>query len=301
MRILRFFILFFLVLVIVGVSGFLIMREVLLAKAESEIRSAIRKMDTVAYSRSQYNNACLRRGGSGGQRISSVELRFTDDTNYQIVAICEYYASEPIIVSSFTLPYFVKKMPGEAGLIWDPTGKSGFYLSMWGVEKTIILDGTDFISQRGVQKIDGNRPQASCQGFGYSCCDAVTQAGTGDTMSIANDCPSSCFLQCEPRPVVLRMYSDPPPDIRTKVVTVSPGTLVSIFYTMDTGLGKEIEVTVDFGDGQREIVKESEGSVSHTYTCATATCDYVATIQAIDAFAHKSAMTTTSSMTVRVQ
>ncbi len=301
MRVLRSFILFFLFIILVSVSGFLIAREVLLAKAASDIRTAIRSMEKVAYTRSEYANECIRKGGISGQSVSSVELRFMTEKEYRVVAVCEYFRNEPIFVTSYTLPQFVEKIPGEAGLIWDPTGKSGIQLSMWGLEKTIILDGTDFIVHRGLKEIDGNRPPAVCQGFGYTCCDGVTEVGVGEAMSAAGDCPESCFLKCESRPVVLRLYSDPPPDLRTKITTISSGTEVSFFYTIDSGQGEQVDVTVDFGDGQKQVVSEAEGIVTHAYQCATAACEYTATVQASDAFARKSVITPVSSLLVRVQ
>ena len=301
MRILRFFGVFSLLLIGLSLGGFLFLREVLLVKATSDIKTAVRKMELATSSQSQYTDACIRRGGSSSRPIAAVELRFVDDTNYEVDAICEYFSDEPIVIATYVLPYFVKKVPGEAGLIWDSTGRSGIHLEMWGAKKTILLDGNEVAVLRGAQTIDGNRPAATCEGFGYSCCDPVTQVGSGELMTTANNCPATCFPVCESRPVVLRLFTDPPPDIRNKVVGIAPDSPVTIFFNVDVGQSKQAEVTVNFGDGQQQVLNQTEGSVSHVYSCGSDVCEYLVTIQAMDEAARKSAVTSISSMTVRVQ
>lgn len=301
MRVLRFFSFFVIVLSIVGVIGFFVAREVLLFVATANLENSTKRMGLVAHSRSEYAQQCARKGATTSQSIDSVQLRFVSDTEYDIVVVCQYFANDPIFVSRHTLPLLVKKIPGEGGLIWDVGGRSGIQLTALGGNRTVILDGSEYLVSRGLHPVDGNKPEATCGGFGYMCCDSTTQLGTGPVLSSASDCPSACHQTCEARPVALRLYSDPPPDLQTKIVSGSPNTSITFFYTIDPGQAKSLSATIDFGDGERQTIEDNEGTFTHSYQCAQQFCEYKATIYGEDEFGRRSAITPVSTLTIHIQ
>lgn len=299
MRILRFLGMFAVVALLLSLGGFFVAREALMFKATYDIEEAVKQMETVDAAKFRYQQNCVRKAG-GNAQIQSVELHFSNDQEYSIVALCEYFSNEPVLIETFSLPRFIKKVPGESGLIWDPDGRSGIQLEIWGLTKTFILDGQELLKMRGDHPVDGNQPAASCGGFGFQCCDQVTEIGSGKSVS-AVDCPQHCSSTCQSRPVVLRMYSDPPPDYQTKTLTIRPGTQVTISFIIDPGQSESVETTVDFGDGQRQTVPEVEGVVNHVYQCGREQCEYTATVQAVDEQGQPSIITSIATTNIKVE
>ncbi len=299
MRTIRFFVTSLLLGLFLALFAFLILREALLYMATQQMKEAVNEMDKISRSGVEVRQQCAQLGGTG---IRTIQTRFINSTKYQIEAICEFGSNDPIVVQSEVLPLWVKKVPGESGLIWDERGVSGVAFEIFGRESTVVLDANELEVTQGKKEFLGNKPAAMCAGYGYMCCDPVTSIGQGTALSQAMDCGRDCYVSCQARPVVLRFYADPAPDARTKTISLTRGSAVSYYYTIDPGDQKSIqEVVIDFGDGQLQQFTEKEGLVTHTYECAMAQCLYTATVVATDNNGNSSIITPVSTLQVQVQ
>ena len=303
MRTLKFFLRFAIIIVTLGVTGFFAGREILLFAATTQLKNDLKNMGVLSYRESEYSVSCKQKGGRNevGSAVSHLQLRFSSPSEYVVEVICQYFSNDPIILKSVKLPWMVTKVPGESGAIWDPDGISGFQIGILNRYATILLDGEQIVVQQGKKPIDGNHPISICSGYGYACCDGVTQIGQGEVLSEAVDCPEQCFASCQPRPVVLRFSSDPAPDLKTKVVTISKNTPVSFFFVIDQGDAESISTQIDFGDGLNELSSEVEGLIAHTYQCQLPICEYLATVVATDEIGQASIITPVSSLKVIVK
>lgn len=303
MRTFRFFFRFLFILIMLSLAIFFGGREILLFVATTQLKSDLKYMENLSYRESEYSLQCKQKAGRNdvGSAVQHVQLRFSSPSEYVLEAICTYFSNDPIILKRAKLPWMVTKVPGESGAIWDPSGLSGFQIGIFGRFSTLFLDGMEIVVKQGKQVIDGNHPISICAGYGYTCCDAVTQIGQGEVLSEAIDCPEQCFASCQPRPVVLRFSSDPAPDLKTKVLMVNKNQPVSFFFVIDEGNASTVSAQIDFGDGTQELSYETEGLVSHTYQCVLPSCEYLATVVATDQDSQSSIITPVSSLKVVVE
>lgn len=302
MRTLQSFISYLTLILLVGGLSYLIGREVLLIKAGADLQNLVAQMERIDRSRGEYEFKCRQKGGaSATDVIQAIQIRFLDSNEYVMEVVCQFFASDPIIVTKKKLPIYVTKVPGESGIIWDVTGRSGISLEALGTYRTLIVDGVDVSFRRGLQAIDGNKPPSVCQGFGYKCCDAITEIGEGQTLSEVRDCTQNCFQACRPRPLVLKFSSDPAVDLQAGFVEIAKDTPISFYYVVDPGEATSITQTIDFGDGNREQRAEIEGMVTHSYSCPINECRFTATLQAEDQHGTSSVITRVSTIEVVVR
>jgi hypothetical protein len=266
------------------VSG-LIAREVLLFWGVQQIKLAENKMEVSAGARlkSEYDGKCREKaGGRAGSNVRNFQVRFTSDKEYQVEAVCQLFSNDPIIIQEYKLPPFVTKVPGQAGLVYDPQGLSGIILEVYKRKTTLLLEGENLRVMQGAHQIAGVQPQATCAGFGYACCTMETEQGEGDVLRQASDCPTTCYLACMPRPSVLKFTSDPNPDLSSRVVNLPKGSAITFYFVTDPGKTNRATTQIQFGDGQFKEFLEEEGNYTHQYQCALVECRFTAQLVVTD-------------------
>ncbi len=284
MRVFRFLFISFIVLSVVAAIGLLIGREALLIWGMSNLRSSVTRMKSSAANLGPLITECQKRGGTEltSAAVDRIQLRFTSDREYQIEAICDRFLLDPIMLGSGALPPLLQKKPGTSGLIWGE-GSSAVTLTVGGRQRSLVLEnGITSYTNQAVNIPLGNGPITSCQGYGFKCCALESTQGIGDQIAQANDCPRSCFSACVSRPVILSFTSDPFYEPATRVVTVAPGDPVVFAFVVDKGSAKNTTTTIEFGDGQNQVFETTEGEIAHQYTCASATCEFTASITSLD-------------------
>lgn len=304
MRVLTLFIKYSIMLAVFLLVSGVVAREVLLFVATQQVRQAINKMDLIIRSGTntgaEYDTQCRsKNGGAGG--VGSVELRFLNDQKFYIAVVCEYFKNDPVIAQQYTFVPFVKKVPGQAGLIWDPNGKSGFSVEVFGRKSSIILDGKKVLIKQGAIAETVNQPQSTCQGFGYACCSPEIEVGIGNVFSNVTDCPSSCFSQCVGRPSVLKFSADPGFDVKNRMVTTGKNVPLTFYFVTDPGVAKTATTTINYGDGKNDTFAESDGTTTHEYECLQAQCQYQATVSVTDDAGQTSAVVPIGTITVMVR
>jgi hypothetical protein len=179
----------------------------------------------------------------------------------------------------------------------DP--QSGVRLKAFGREIGIGVRDKMTVSLKATDSL-GTPLLTTCSGYGYSCCDEVTEAGVGDTYPAAVDCPKNCSAVCRQRPVVLSLMTDPVADVAKRVVRISSGQAVAFTYQMSIPLHKKFRGIFSYGDGTQEELTTASGLLNHTYSCTTSVCRYQAVIQFITDENISSVNTSLSSVTVEV-
>lgn len=302
MRILSFLFKSFIVLTILGVAGFFIGRELLLYSGTAQLRNATVQLRQVAQNRSPYIVECQKRGATDltVDVIEKIQLRFSDSRAYSVEVLCRHLSLDPIIVSEHTLPLFVTKVPGTSGLVWD-SGMNAVGLELWGRTKTFVLEGTDFSSTNAEANVLlASGPITTCEGYGYSCCGSESAEGVGNQITIAQDCPRTCYQQCVSRPVVLSFSTDPYFDITTRLLEISPEQEVTFSYVADFGGSTKATVIIDFGDGNQQEFDTTQGTTTHAYSCTKRGCQYSAQLKIVNNEKVESVPTTISQVQINV-
>lgn len=280
MRILRFLAISSVVMLMLSLVVGLIGREALLVWGVATMRTEVSKLRQISKKPAAYSSQCLQKGvqpDEDAPLIESYQLRFVSDTEFVTEVVCRQFRLDPIRVSSGQLPWFVRKVPGSSGLIWGQDS-SAVELEVLGRHRTVLVEATELLYDRpGLVRL-GEGPVASCQGYGFSCCELNTQQGMGDQLNGVTDCPRTCFRSCLSRPVVLSFSSDPFPDPQTRVAVATVGEPVTFSYVTDVSMVDVPIITIVFGDGAEQVVTEPVGSVGHSYQCATAMCQFQARV-----------------------
>jgi hypothetical protein len=302
MRILK---LIFFSLLFIGLTSaavFFIGREFLLTMGTSAMRSSLKEVASVSKNSGIYAAECRKKGivELDESSIKSIQLRFTSDTEYQIEVICRQFSLNPIIVKSSELPQFVRKTAGFSGVVWGDD-LSGVAIESWGKVKSV------FVEERGIylgtlEDVQGAiGPLTSCEGQGFVCCQADTTFGQGDQLSNVNDCPQSCYSSCVRRPVILSVSTQPFFDLKTRILTATKGEQIVVAYVTDPAGSKELDLTINFGDGESQHMSEYADSVVHTYNCNKQSCRYNLEVTAINEDGIEAARTSITRVTVIVQ
>ena len=244
------------------------------------------------------------------------QIRFTSDTEYVLEVVCPGYTFAPIILGKGKLDRFISKVPGTSGILLGEA-RTGVELAAFAdvqkqvntwlnrnfpyIEKTksVVLENNQFIVVQSNEDL-GAGPIASCEGFGYQCCQPDSQIGVGNNMPGLVGCEKTCYSACASRPVVLSFTSNPFYDIKDRTVRISGNESVDFAYVIDPGAAKSGSVLLDFGDGKSDQASELTGLLSHSYTCASSSCQYSAVLKAIDNVGVESAQTQISQIRVIV-
>lgn len=266
MRVLKFLVSSLLVVGVICVLAALATREALLASSVSQMKDALRLLKSVE-EKGEYASNCLGLGAVPDEngRVYTGQLRFTSDTEYVLEVICNQFWLNPIQVKADQLKPLVKKLPGQAGIIWGDS-LSGITLSIMGrssqifvLEREIVTaaaDSYDFVNE-------SVGPVASCSGYGYGCCLDDSQQGSGTQLEGVTDCPKSCFSQCQERPVVLSFHTQPFYDTATRTLTIANGDSVSFSYVVsDTQTDKLAKPGTSFSETTDETGATVDAQVS---------------------------------------
>ena len=302
MRILKLIFFSILFIGLLGFGGFFIWREFLLTMGTTAMKNSLKEVASIAKNSGTYSAECRKKGiiDLNESSIKSIQLRFTSDTEYQIEVICRQFSLDPIIVKSGELPNFVKKTAGFSGVIWGDQF-SGVAIESFGKSKSVFVeDGSIYLGT--LDEVQGaSGPITSCQGQGFTCCQPETTFGQGDQLNNVNDCPQSCFSSCVSRPVILSVSTQPFFDLKTRILTATKGEEIIVAYVTDPANSKELDVTIDFGDGQSQHMTEFAGDVAHKYDCSQQSCKYNLEVTAINEAGIEAARTSITSVTVIVQ
>lgn len=288
--------------VLVGI-GFFVSREVLLQIAISQLKSDTAQMRSIARNTGAYIQNCQRQGTTGisGQFIDAIQLRFISDTEYVVEVVCSELRITPIEVLSNSLPMMVEKVPGSSGLTWgvEPSAVS---LAIWGRQRSLGIEEESIVPALSPAEVGtAMAPPTSCEGFGYTCCQQELTIGTGELISRAQDCPQTCYQQCQDRPIVLSVTTQPFYDQATRTVTVQRGQPLQAGFVIDAQGLENVATTLNFGDGATQNFTEINGTASHTYQCSAPSCTYTLSVSAEDSSGISSAQTPLSQIKVVVQ
>lgn len=302
MRVLKFIFTSLLFIVVVGLGGGFVAREFILTTGVSNMKNSLRKVAEVSKNSGTYAAECRKKGiiELDESSIKTIQLRFTSDTEYQIEVICSQFSLDPIIVETGELPNFVKKTDGFSGIVWGDD-LSGVAIESFGKQKSVYVENYSIYLGTFADVQNSLGPLTSCEGHGYTCCSLDTTIGTGDQLTRVSDCPQNCYEACVNRPVVLSVSTQPFFDLKTRVLTVNKGGQVVVAYVLDPADSKELDVTINFGDGDMEHLSEFSGDVLHTYNCAQESCTYNLQVTAINEKGIEAAQTSITRVTVIVQ
>lgn len=244
---------------------------------------------------------------SGKQPIPAYQLRFTDDTHYLIEAVCaDDLLTESVLVAEGELSWGVGKQAGYSGMRFlvprkrengeeERVPQVGQVALTWRdlVQARIGFNEGSFTTEYGFTRVERNEvleargnvaAVAACAGWGFSCCDAVTEVGEGRAETVGvSDCPGSCHEVCLARPIVLFFNTDPGLTPDSRQLELSGGEALVLFsYATQDYDGQVKQVTVDFGDGEEFTSTNAKDTLSHTYRCSSLFCRFAVSLSAVD-------------------
>ena len=257
-------------------------REVLLWYARVQLAGEVEKLRTVAKNSNEYALMCKSTFTFAEDTfaLAGVQIRFLDDHTYQSEVVCAQRARDPIPLRSGSLPYGVARKPGSSGLLFVVGSPAHTLVELTFLWRTIQYSVIDVSAKE--KNVD--YPVAACAGWGYACCDTVTQVPKGIAPpGDVSDCRSSCYSACQNRPIILSFRSDPPAPFDTRTVRLINGQHQATLAYIVAGSDAPIKsVIIDFGDGATQRLTEERDSVSHDYVCTQPSCQYTASITATD-------------------
>lgn len=258
-----------------------------------------------------YAAECGSKGSSRDERgrVHFTQLRFLDDSNFVVEAICNQMEHAPIEITQASLPPFVSRELGKSGWRWPEAGVIHFSLYKREYAVLVADETIDTIYKRA-PAVEGSGPPGACVSFGYRCCDSNIQQGVGSLATTALDCPEQCYADCEDRPLILSFSTQPYYNKLDRVLeikakepvvfsfVVSPNqeasfagyidsddpiensiATIEMLFTKETE--EVLQVTLDFGDNEQELFTGSRGQVQHQYQCAANECLFEATLKVV--------------------
>lgn len=309
-RTLRYFFLFNALALIVAICGILVAKVVLLKLASSQVSKATLELERNRFARTVHTH-CQALGafdsGTDQYTVVTQHVRFTSDTEYVQEGVCPGFSLAPIELGTFELPAFTSKVAGSSGIVTGQDAESGIELQVFAREvervaqfvpptitaalsdifvgkKSVVLSNGKIVSGIPVEFLATAGPQSTCSGFGYSCCDVISELGVGQTYARATDCPNNCYSQCDALPVILSFNTSPTLSLRDRSVSIAKNETVTFSYVLDVPDGDQLLGTLDYGDGTSTPVLDAEATVSHMYSCPTTRCTYTAqlTVATVD-------------------
>jgi hypothetical protein len=298
MRFVKMFLMFLLVGVVIIASGILMVFEGRLWWVGNKLSDdflAVKRL--VNQESNRYRKDCIVEGAmvfgkeneTPKSSVLGFRLRFTDEANYVIEAVCRESSIEPIILQRGSLGFGIKKLAGS-GLMYPLESESVSALVLIGdeyVAREVGIMGTELVSRlvdpKNWRRADTDAPETVCEGWGKVCCDPATQVGNNDPEERVLDCRGQCYASCQNRPIVVYFNSDPVLDMASRQLKIQGSTVEVSFgfeiIDQDSQIGK---ITLDYGDGEIFVAKNNQEIVRHTYTCQQDSCEYLAKIEAVD-------------------
>lgn len=287
--------------ILAGIS-FLVGREIFLVLGVTQIRTSLSLLRQIDKNPKAYGQQCRQKGVTvDSDVLSSLQLRFISSNEYVVEVVCSQFSMDPIVIETKKLPQFVKKLPGNTGIVWGESA-SGIGLEVFGRKRAIVVEKQEiFYSPVDDRLSYGVGPSSSCQAYGFQCCQLETQLGLGDQYNGVNDCPLTCFSSCQSRPLVLSFTSDPFIDLETRVTTIGSGDSVTFSYVVNPFVADNIAtVELDTGDGQTFQSTQLTGTFDHTYECQNMPCRYPARIKVVNSAGVESADLSVNNILIEV-
>lgn len=285
MQFLRLFFTALLAVVGAGLVLFFGGREVFVFLARASLSGEVSGLRTLKAFPKNYFSQCAEMYSRLGSQssLAGFQIHFLDAKNYQVEAVCSYDTTQPIVIKSKTLPFYVSKLPGSSGIFlgMETFAPSSFDIDIFGRKTTIKLSPVEGELVNEVPVF----PVSMCEGWGYQCCVEDSEVSSGHVVEDgAIDCPGSCAPICQKRPVIFSFNAAPSFNATSRTATITSGTTVELAYVFGDSDGKVTSATVDFGDGSRSEVPvtTNSGIVKHTYVCNTSQCLYTAKLTLID-------------------
>lgn len=284
MQFLRLFFTALLAVVGAGLVLFFGGREVFVFLARANLSQEVSELRTLKVFPKNYFSQCAEMFSRLGSEssLAGFQIHFLDAKNYQIEAVCSYDTTQPIVIKSKTLPFYISKLPGSSGIFlgMETFAPSSFDIDVFGRKTTIKLSPIEgeLVDTATVY------PLSACEGWGYQCCDEDSEVSSGEVTEDAIDCPGSCSKVCSKRPVIFSFNASPSFNATTRTVVIPSGTTVELAYVFGDSDGKITSATIDFGDGSRSEVPvtTNSGMVKHLYVCNSSQCLYTARLSLID-------------------
>lgn len=311
MRVIKFFIISLLSLIVASFLFVFVGREFFLLLAKTNL-----KRDHQTIAKEVYASSCYQQFGENQNYWT--QIRFISDRDYNLEVVCEDFDQQPILIEAKKLPLFVHKVSNTSGLVLNEENYPSYLdLSCFQRQMTVYVEDQSFHTT-SLTKPDLDYqigPATACEAVNYQCCNAESQSGQGTDFNQATDCPKSCYESCLQRPMILAFNSSPPVN-DSRLVTIKSGLELEMSYVVgdsdaelfegqiadeaepslmekiqvlfdqekdqNTVAVKPITVRVDYGDGQFFESNDLQQSLSHVYTCNSNLCLYEAEISAVD-------------------
>lgn len=314
MRILKFFFLALIWILVISFSVFFLGREMILFFGAGVIKNSYNSLLKRNFSR-----LCVEQFSYGQDYFT--QIRFTSNKEYHLEVVCSDFTASPILIESKKLlPLLFKKSFGSGFVIDDRQLPSFIELGVLG--RNIYIYAEDQIihaNYLGFPDLDYDQgPESSCQAHNYQCCSTDLQSGLGQQITEVNDCPKSCYESCLLRPIFLSFNSRPAFEEFNRLVELRAGEALTLSYVLGNGKGdvfsgqldKNIKISpleqlqtifsgkkdsriaaeitlpvtikIDFGDGEIWESTNPQDSVDHVYNCQTQTCYFQVNIMAQD-------------------
>lgn len=271
------------ILVVLTIGAFavlvvaLLAREIALVAARQSLEQRLQYIKTVALNPREHRYNCPNTLPT--QTIEAAQLRFVNDTDYFVELVCRGQEFEPVRISEHSLPYMAKKKTGSSGIyapVSDELAPGKFSIEVYGRTADVVFGKKIPDADRTL----ASQPKTTCEGFGFTCCDSLTETMKGVSAGDrSTDCPSACAEQCVKLPTVLSFSAVGDFVTTTRVLTITKNTpTVEFGFRVQEG-GVPLEVIVlDLGDGTVQSIAPTEKSFMHTYACRTGSCTFDARI-----------------------
>lgn len=268
----------------VGLVAFFGGRELYVFYVRWGVLQSVNDIQNLVAFPGQYHTRCAEEFSNLGiaSGLNGFQIRFLDEKNYAIEAVCAYDTTKPIVIKKQTLPMFSKKLPGSSGILINigSPAPSQFRLDILGRTTAVVLEQKSDV----LEDTSAVYPISVCAGWGYQCCNAETEVAKKDVVTAdAIDCPQSCAPVCQKRPLIYSFNAAPSYNALTRTVNARSNAIVDFAYVIGDADGSITRATIDFGDGNVEDVPtQGSGRAEHSYLCPSSTCTYTAKLLLID-------------------
>lgn len=332
MRILKFFIVTSVIILVLGGLALLLGREIVLFLGSSMLASDYKKLNSKSYI-----EKCSTQYGYSQE--SWTQIRFTSNKDYNLEVVCEDFIATPIILETKKLPPLLFKSSTGSGFIIDER-ELPYWIEFKALGRSLfVYVEENQIHSNYLRKADLDYeagPISSCQAHSFTCCDVEVQSGIGEQLTGVNDCPKSCYQSCLLRPVILSLNSRPAMDSETRTVTVRNNEATTFSYVIGDGktdvfagqiieadelnflerlqavfsgesnssikgLALPVTVNLDFGDGEVWQSNNLKDTTDHQFSCKTRICFFQVKLSASDASGVLSVDNELAKMVVRVE
>lgn len=259
---------------------------------------------------------CLLGESTDEYPLLGYQVRFENNRDYVIEALCNSSVKGPFEVSRSKLRFGVTKVPSYSGVLFS-TSNEGSYVGRVALKlgyAVWVLEAGEKGARVGMKPFIGNdlsvlppageaSAKASCDGWGYQCCNPLTQVGVGVSVSEnIVSCNDSCYSSCLERPSILVFTTEQDIDASTREVDLTKSDSNLLFsYSVQDVDSSSVLVSIDYGDGETASSSNQSDQFSHAYTCKEITCTYLVTLVATDSDNLTNSRTRISEMTVKVR